>query len=70
MGTCIIVEWCDNPKCLDGCLAQKAIEKEREACIVALAPIKAIADEQDYAGQSEAVQECIWAIQERSNKDS
>ena len=32
MGTCKIVEWCDNPKCLDGCLAQKAVDAEREAC--------------------------------------
>ena len=32
MGTCKIVEWCDNPKCVIGCLAKHAVEAEREAC--------------------------------------
>ncbi len=41
---------------------------EREACIKALDAVQIIADEGDYSGQSEAVQECIFAIQERSNK--
>ena len=33
MGTCKIVGWCDNLKCVtDGCLARRAVETEREAC--------------------------------------
>lgn len=32
MGTCRIVGWCENAKCIGGCLAEKAVEQEREAC--------------------------------------
>ncbi len=33
MGTCKIMGWCYYDSCVtDGCLAQKAVEAEREAC--------------------------------------
>ena len=46
MGTCKIVEWCDNLKCVNGCLARKSVDSERAACRDAMhdAVIRALAE--------------------------
>ena len=40
---------------------------EREACFGALEIVMLMAKNGNYSGQEEAVQECMFAIQERSN---
>ena len=70
MGTCKIVGWCDNKGCATGgCLAQKAVAAEREACAkiadeVSVGCDRSIDDEGSH-GRMDA-KECVRKIRARA----
>lgn len=48
MGTCKIVMWCESPQCVDGCLAQKAVnnayDRAAEMCLARISASESRAD--------------------------
>lgn len=70
MGTCKIVEWCENPKCIDGCLAEAAIIAERIACAEIVQSTADLAHEgpPEKAARAFMLDNCVRAILWRRSK--
>lgn len=47
-------------------IVEQIVLAERSACFGALEIVMLMARDENYSGQAEAVQECMFAIQERS----